>query len=416
MYPRLFLTLFFLFSALLLKLNGCSDPQSESTINAEDEAEDEMVFESEYHTFRIVNVVEDLKHPWSIALLPDGDMLITERGSSGENAHPGALRIFRDGELLPDPVSGLPEIRVGGQGGLLDVVLHPEFETNRLIYLSYAKPNEDDSEGTTAVIRGRFENDQLTNIEEIFEAEAWTAGRGHHGSRLAFDEDRYLYITVGDRQVSPAGGIEEQRNHPAQDLTSHNGTINRLYDDGSVPDDNPFVGQDDALPEIWSYGHRNPQGLAIYPETSDVWANEHGPQGGDELNHIRPGINFGWPVIGFGVNYGPGSPIHEVVRADDMELPVHHWTPSIAPSGLMIYTGDQFPEWQGSIFTGGMSGDYRILSRVTVDGTSLHTHEVLLPGEFRIRDVRQGPDGFIYLATDDRGGDLTPIVRLEPVN
>lgn len=409
MYPKIFLTFFISFAAIFL-LNGCNDSHGENT----PAQNDDMVFDSEYHTFRVVTVVEDLQHPWSLAFLPDGDMLITERGRSGENAHPGALRIFRDGELLPEPVQGLPDIRVGGQGGLLDVILHPDFEENRLIYLSYAKPNEDDSEGTTAVIRGRFENDRLTNIEEIFEARAWTGGRGHHGSRLAFDRDGYLFITVGDRQASPGGGMEAQRNHPAQDLTNHYGTTLRLYDDGSIPPDNPFAGRDDALPEIWSYGHRNAQGMAIHPETNDVWQNEHGPQGGDELNHIRPGVNYGWPVIGFGVNYGPGSPIHEVVRADGMELPVLHWTPSIAPSGMMIYTGNQFPDWKDSIFSGGMSGQYRVLSRVTVDGNRLHTQELLLPGEFRIRDVREGPDGYIYLVTDHRGGDLTPIVRLEP--
>lgn len=389
---------------------GCTESQGEAA-TAENE---NMVFESEYHTFRVVPVAEGLQHPWALAFLPDGDMLITERGSSGENARPAALRIFRNGALLPDPVPGLPEVRVGGQGGLLDVILHPDFEQNRLIYLSYAKPNDDDSEGTTAVIRGRFENDELTDVEEVFEAEAWSSGRGHHGSRLAFDRDGYLFITVGDRQASPGGGAEAQRNHPAQDLTNHFGTTLRLYDDGSVPSDNPFAGRDDALPEIWSYGHRNAQGMAVHPETNDVWQNEHGPQGGDELNHVRPGVNYGWPVIGFGVNYGPGEPIHEFVHAEDMELPVLHWTPSIAPSGMMIYTGDQFPGWRGSIFSGGMSGQYRLLSRVTVDGQRLLTQELLLPGEFRIRDVRQGPDGYIYLATDHRGGDLTPIVRLEP--
>ncbi|MEX0771240.1 MAG: PQQ-dependent sugar dehydrogenase [Balneolaceae bacterium] len=373
------------------------------------------VIQSIHHDFRVVTVAEDFQHPWSMAFLPNGDILVTERGRSGEDARTGQLRIVRNGELLPDPVPGLPEIHAGGQGGLLDVVLHPDFESNRLIYLSYSKPNDDGSENTTAVIRGRFENNELGNVEEIFEAQAWSEGQGHYGSRLAFDDEGYLFITVGDRQVNPGGGIEEQREHPAQDLTTHHGKIIRLHDDGSVPSDNPFAEQEDALPEIWSYGHRNPQGLAVHPETHDVWANEHGPQGGDELNYIRPGINYGWPVIGYGVNYGPGEPLHEVVRADGMELPILHWRPSIAPGGLMIYSGDKFPKWQGNIFSGGMSGEHRVLSRVTVDGTQLVSQELLLPGEYRIRDLRTGPDGYIYLATDHRGGDLTPIVRLEPV-
>ncbi len=372
------------------------------------------VYQSIHHDFEVVTIVDGLHHPWAIAFLPNGDKLVTERGSSSSDGRAGQLRVIRNGELLPDPVPGLPEIRVGGQGGLLDVVLHPDFENNRLIYLSYSKPNSDHSEGTTAVIRGLFENDELHDVEEVFEAQAWTAGRGHHGSRIVFDHDGYMFITVGDRQASPGGGTEAQRNHPSQDLTNHYGTTLRLYDDGSVPSDNPFVGRDDALPEIWSYGHRNAQGMAVHPVTNEIWQNEHGPQGGDELNHIRPGVNYGWPVIGYGVNYGPGSPIHEVVSASGMEQPVLHWTPSIAPSGMMIYNGGQFPEWRGSIFTGGMSAQHRVLSRVTVDGRDLVSEELLLKGELRIRDVREGPDGYIYLVTDHRGGDLTPIVRLEP--
>lgn len=375
----------------------------------------ESALKSIHHDFRIVTVAEGFQHPWSMGFLPNGDMLVTERGRSGNNGRPGRLRIVRDGELLPDPVSGLPEIRAAGQGGLLDVILHPDFESNRLLYISYSKPNEDGSEGTTAVIRGRFENNELEDVEEIFEAQVWSSGQGHYGSRLAFDDDGYLFITVGDRQENPGGGIEAQREHPSQGLTTHHGKVIRLHDDGSVPSDNPYVNREDALPEIWSYGHRNPQGLAVHPETNEVWANEHGPQGGDELNHIRPGVNYGWPVIGFGVNYGPGEPLHDVVSAEGMEHPILHWRPSIAPGGLMIYNGDKFPEWQGDIFTGGMSGQHKVLSRVTVDGSTLISQELLLPGEFRIRDIRQGPDGYIYLATDDRSGDLTPIVRLEPV-
>jgi aldose sugar dehydrogenase len=375
------------------------------------EAQTGDVFHSEHHSYRVVTVVEGLQHPWAIAFLPNGDMLVTERGSGGDDGRPGQLRMVRDGELLPDPIPGLPEIRVGGQGGLLDVVLHPDFESNRLIYLSYAKPNEDGSEGTTAVIRGRFENDRLHDVEEVFEAQAWSAGRGHHGSRIVFDRDGYMFVTIGDRQARPVGDLEA---HPAQDLTNHIGTTVRLYDDGRVPQDNPFVGRDDALPEIWSYGHRNAQGMAVHPETNEVWQNEHGPQGGDELNLIKPGVNYGWPVVGFGVNYGPGTPIHEAVRREGMENPVHHWTPSIATSGMMVYTGDRFPRWQGDIFNGGLAGQQ--LSRVRVEGETAVTVEALVRDIGRIRDVRQGPEGLIYLAIDDRPGGLTPIVRLEPVN
>ncbi|MEX2601860.1 MAG: PQQ-dependent sugar dehydrogenase [Balneolaceae bacterium] len=396
-----------LITLIALIAAGCGAPDEQESATAGNGD----VYESIHHNFRVTTVVDGLHHPWAIAFLPNGDKLVTERGS---NSLPAQLRIIRDGELLPDPVPGLPEIRTGGQGGLLDVIPHPDFENNNLIYISYSKPNDDGSEGTTAVIRGTFENDQLQNVEEIFEAQAWTGGQGHYGSRLAFDHDGYLFVTVGDRQANPGGGLEAQQEHPSQDLSNHYGTVNRIHDDGSVPSDNPFLDEEGALPEIWSYGHRNPQALAVHPETNDVWATEHGPQGGDELNHIRPGVNYGWPIIGFGVNYGAGSPLHEIINRDELELPVHHWTPSIAPAGMAIYSGDQFPQWQGSFFAGGMSGQYQILARVTVQGTDFVAEEVLLPGEYRIRDVREGPDGYIYLAIDDRGGEATPIVRLEP--
>ncbi|MEX2639439.1 MAG: PQQ-dependent sugar dehydrogenase [Balneolales bacterium] len=410
MYPKMTLS-FLIFIAMALFVYGCTSTSDEKA--AADAAG--SAIQSQHHAFRVVTVVEGLHHPWSIAFLPDGDRLVTERGTPGENGHPAGLRIIRDGVLLPDPVPGLPEIRIGGQGGLLDVVIHPDFEQNRLIYLTYAKPNEDDSEGTTAVIRGRFENDELNEVEEIFEAQAWTSGRGHHGSRLVFDPDGYLFVTVGDRQSSPGGSAEDQHAHPAQDLSNHFGTINRLNDDGNVPADNPFYNQEGALPEIWSYGHRNPQGMAFNFETRELWANEHGPQGGDEINLIQAGLNYGWPVIGFGVNYGVGEPLHHTISNEDMEEPVHHWAPSIAPAGMMVYSGEQFPKWKGSIFSGGMSGQHQVLSRVVTDGTTMLNEELLLHDEMRIRDVRQGPDGYIYLVVDDRGGDPTPIVRLEPV-
>ncbi len=353
------------------------------------------------HDYRVVTVADGLEHPWSIAFLPGGDMLVTER--------PGRLRIVREGRLLPDPVPGTPDVVAMGQGGLLDVVPHPEFESNRLLYLSFSRPREDRERGSTAVVRGRLEGDRLIDLEEIFDAD--TEGRGHYGSRLAFDGQGHLFVTVGDRQAPPRGDLET---HPAQDLSNHHGTINRVRDDGSVPEDNPFVDTPGARPEIWSYGHRNAQGLAIHPATGEVWATEHGPQGGDELNRIRPGLNYGWPVIGYGVNYGSGRAIHEGTRREGMEEPIHVWVPSIGTSGLLIYTGDAFPEWRGDFFAGGLSGHR--LARLEMNGHEVVLEETLVPGLGRIRDVRQGPDGFIYLALDgeDRG-DLTPIVRLEPV-
>ncbi|MCI0432519.1 MAG: PQQ-dependent sugar dehydrogenase [Gemmatimonadetes bacterium] len=358
------------------------------------------VHKSTDHDYRIVTVAEGLVNPWSITFLPGGDILVTEK--------PGRLRIVRNGQLLPDPVAGLPEVLAQGQGGLLDVVPHPDFVTNRLLYISFSKPYADGRGATTAVVRGRFENDRLTGVEQIFEAVS--RGAGHYGSRLAFDRDGFLFITVGDRQAPPSGDLEA---HPAQDLSNHHGTINRLHDDGRVPADNPFIARPGARPEIWSYGHRNPQGLAIHPATGDIWATEHGPQGGDELNLIRPGANYGWPVIGFGVNYRTGAIIHSGTHREGMEQPSHIWVPSIGVSGLLVYTGDKFPDWQGDIFAGGLVGEQ--LGRIEVDGNRGMLKETIVRGIGRIRDVRQGPDGFIYLAIDHRNGGPAPIVRLEPV-
>ncbi len=359
------------------------------------------ILQSAYHDYRVVTVVQGLERPWSIAFLPEADMLVTELS--------GRLRMIREGTLLEEPVTGVPEVLAKGQGGLLDVVLHPDFALNRLIYLSYSKPLADREGATTAVVRGQLKNDRLMEVEQIFEADS--RGRGHYGSRLAFDENRYLFITVGDRQIPPQGDLEA---HPAQDLSNHHGTVIRIHDDGRIPTDNPFADQAGAKPEIWSYGHRNAQGIAIHPETGDIWVNEHGPQGGDELNRIQSGFNYGWPVVGYGVNYRSGTAIHEGIYREGMEPPVHFWVPSIATSGLLIYTGDHFPAWRGNFFVGGLSGQQ--LARLTMDGQEVEQEETLHFGRGRIRDVRQGPDGYIYLAIDDRQGALTPIVRLEPVD
>ncbi len=355
---------------------------------------------SAFHDFHAMTVADGLEVPWSVTWLPDGDMLVTER--------PGRLRIVRDGRLLPDPVAGVPEVFARGQGGLFDVLPHPDFATNRLLYLSYARPKGEGS--TTAVVRGRLENDRLTGVEDVFEAQS--QGRGHYGGRLAWDRGGYLRVSVGDRMARTAGDLAA---HPAQDLSNHHGVTVRLHDDGRVPDDNPFVGQQDALPEIWSYGHRNPQGLLVHPETGDLWADEHGPQGGDELNLIRPGLNYGWPVVGYGVNYGSGTAIHSGTRGDGIESPVHFWVPSIATSGLMVYTGDRFPAWKGSFFVGGMAGQQLARLTPSVDRPGrIEQEETLAYGIGRVRDVRQGPDGYIYLAVEQRRG-AGRVVRLEPV-
>ncbi|MBT8336535.1 MAG: PQQ-dependent sugar dehydrogenase [Gemmatimonadetes bacterium] len=360
-------------------------------------AQDGPVMRSAYHDYRVETVADGLENPWGMAFLPGGDLLITER--------PGRLRIVRDGQLLADPVAGVPEVLAEGQGGLLDVVTHPDFATNRMLYLSYSKPVGDGA--TTAVIRGRFEGDRLSQVEELFEARS--RGNGHYGSRIVFDDAGYMFVTIGDRQAPPRGNLAA---HPAQDLSNHHGVVVRLHDDGRVPEDNPFVGQEGALPEIWSYGHRNPQGMAIHPGTGALWATEHGPQGGDELNLIQSGLNYGWPVVGYGVNYRSGTAIHEATQAEGMESPLHVWVPSIGTSGLAFYTGDRFPEWRGNAFAGGLSGAQ--IARLTFDGDQVVAEETLLLGVGRVRDVRQGPDGLLYVALDGRGGATTAVVRMVP--
>lgn len=347
-------------------------------------------FEGDSHTYQVVPVVEGLEHPWGLAFLPDGGMLVTER--------PGRLRIVRDGELDPTPVSGVPTVWNQGQGGLLDVALHPDFAENRWVYLSFSKPGPS-NQATTAVVRGRLDGNALTGVEEIFEADAWTGAGVHFGSRLQFDREGYLYVTVGDR------GIMQE----AQDPTNHQGTINRLHDDGSIPSDNPFVGEAGYEPSIFAYGIRSPQGLTLHPSTGELMETEHGPRGGDELNHIQAGRNYGWPEITYGINYD-GTEITDQTEAPGMEQPLHYWVPSIATSGLAFYTGDRFPDWRGDAFVGGLAGT--TLARIEMNGLEAVGEERLLSdwGQ-RIRDVRDGPDGFLYILTDVAEGG---IYRLEP--
>jgi glucose/arabinose dehydrogenase len=358
-------------------------------------------------TFKVVTVAEGLRNPWSMAWLPNGDMLVTERV--------GTLRIIRDGKLLPEPVAGVPAVRAQGQGGMQEVAVHPNFAQNGFIYLSYAKPRNNNMEGTTALTRAKLENGRLVDAREIFEAKAWNDRPGHFGARIAFDREGFLFMSVGDRMAGFGPNGFDPNNHPAQDLMSHQGKILRLRDDGTVPQDNPFVGRSNALPEIWSWGHRNPQGLAVHPETNQLWATEHGPQGGDELNLIRKGANYGWPIIGYGVNYTTGTEIHQSRTREGMEQPKAYWVPSIGISALMFYTGEAFPNWKGNAFLGGMAGNYRQLVRVTINGETVANREPLLVGQYRARDVRQGPDGFVYIAVDNQfPGQPSNIVRLEP--
>jgi len=347
---------------------------------------------SEEHAFRVVTLAGGLAHPWALAFLPDGRMLVTERA--------GRLRLLGgDGSPTGQPLTGVPKVEAVGQGGLLDVALHPKFAENGWIYLSYAAR---DSVGVgTEVARARLAGDRLVDVQVIFTMQPKSGGGRHFGSRLVFDRAGYLFVTLGDR------GDQDR----AQRLDDHAGKIVRLQDDGRVPRDNPFVGRTGARPEIYSLGNRNVQGAAIHPRTGELWAHEHGPQGGDEVNIIRAGVNYGWPVITYGVNYGIGTRIGEGTSKPGMAQPVHYWVPtSIAPSGMAFYEGERFPRWRGDLFIGALRD--RMLVRLRLDGEKVVREERLLEGAVgRVRDVRVGPDGLLYLLTDEANGRL---LRLEP--
>lgn len=343
------------------------------------------------HTFRIVKIVEGLEHPWSLAFLPDGRMLVAER--------PGRLRIVQNGKLLPQPVAGLPQVAAVGQGGLLDVAAHPRFAENGLVYLAYVARG--DGGVGTEVARGRLADNRLGDVKVIFRQLPKSGGGRHFGSRLVFDREGYLYITLGDR-----GEMER-----AQKPDDHAGSVIRLHDDGRIPADNPFAGKPGWKPEKYTLGNRNMQGAALHPQTGRLWTHEHGPQGGDEVNVMRAGANYGWPVITYGVNYGLGTRIGEGSHKAGMEQPLHYWVPSIAPSGMAFYTGDKFPRWRGDLFVGALRDE--LLVRLRLDGEKIVQEERLLKGTLgRIRDVRSGPDGFLYLLNDEPRGVLA---RLEPV-
>jgi glucose/arabinose dehydrogenase len=346
---------------------------------------------SQEHSFRIVTLVEKLEHPWGLAFLPDGRMLVTER--------PGRLRIVgKDGRLEPLAVSGLPPVTATGQGGLLDVVPHPRHAENGIIYLSYSARG--DGGVGTEVASGRLAGSRLEDVKVVFRQLPKSGGGRHFGSRLVFDRQGYLYITLGDRG-------DQQR---AQKPDDHAGSLIRLHDDGRVPADNPFVGKPGWKPEKYTLGNRNMQGAALHPQTGALWTHEHGPQGGDEVNVMRAGSNYGWPVITYGVNYGIGTKIGEGTHKPGMAQPLHVWVPSIAPSGMAFYTGDRFPRWRGDLFVGALRDE--MLVRLKLDGEKVVGEERLLKSALgRIRDVRNGPDGYIYLLTDESNGVLA---RLEP--
>ena len=336
-------------------------------------------------------VARGLVHPWAVEILPDGRFLVTER--------PGRLRIVEADGSVSEPLSGVPEVAARGQGGLLDVTLDPQFDENRLVYLSYAEPGEGGT-ASTAVARGRLGAGGLEDVEVIYRQVPKVESRGHYGSRIVFDRDGKLFVTHGDRM---------NQRPLVQDLSTGIGKIMRINPDGSVPDDNPFVDEEGALPAIWSYGHRNVQAAALHPETGQLWTVEHGARGGDELNHPEAGKNYGWPVITYGVDYS-GERIGEGTAKEGMEQPVYYWDPVIAPSGMVWYTGDAFPGWKGSALIGSLTPGALVRLELS-DGRVVKEERYLADLDQRFRDVQQGADGLVYVVTDEEDGQL---LRLHP--
>lgn len=341
------------------------------------------VFESQSGKLKLETVAEGLANPWSMAFLPDGQMLATERE--------GRLRVISKDGKLSEPVAGLPEISAGDQGGLLDVVLHPQFDTTRLVFMSFSEPREGGN--ATSVMRGRLSEDlrSLENVKVIFRQQPAAGGGQHFGSRLVFDRTGALFVTTGDRN---------RLRKLVQQTDNHIGKIMRITEDGGVPADNPKV--EGWLPEIWSIGHRNLQGATLHPTTGEYWTVEHGSRGGDELNRPQGGKNYGWPIISYGREYS-GKKIGEGTEKPGMEQPVYYWDPSIAPSGMVFYTGDEFAEWEGNLFVGALAQQH--VARLTMEGSKVVAEERLFEGVARFRDVRQGPDGYLYLLTDEDAPD-----------
>lgn len=348
--------------------------------------------QTELLTIKLDTIVSGMVQPWGMVFLPSGDMLVTEQSGAMYRIDKGSNKI---------PVSGVPESKYRGQGGLMDLELHPDFEDNNWLYVSYSdyRVEGKDTLAGTALSRFKFSNDRLTNEEKLFEGHPYSDAGSHFAGRIEFDKEGYLFLSVGDRR---------KENENPQYLSNYNGKIHRMMDDGKIPSDNPFVGQDSAKATIYSYGHRNPQGLALNPATNQIWAHEHGPRGGDEVNIIAPGLNYGWPVISYGIEYD-GTTFTNLVEKEGMEQPILYWVPSIAPSGATFVNTDKYPGWEGDYLAGSLR--FKYLNRCIVEGDEIVREEPMLKGIGRVRNVRVGPDGYIYVAVEEPGY----IFRLMPI-
>lgn len=369
----------FILALLLITCLSCAQ-QVESEIKAESPA-------SLNYTTEII--VPDMNIPWGMAFLPDGSMLITEKS--------GELIYFKNGEKIK--INGLPEIYVRGQGGFMDIKLHPNYTNNGWIYFSYASSDGEGDGGNTAIMRAKLNANTLIEKQVLYKANPNTTKGQHFGSRIEFDNDGFLYFSIGERG---------ERDINPQDITRDCGKIYRLYDDGRIPEDNPFINAPNAKKAIYSYGHRNPQGMIKNPETGEIWVHEHGPQGGDEINIIQKGKNFGWPVISYGINYD-GTSFTDLTSKEGMEQPLFYWVPSIAPSGFAFVTSNKYPDWNGNLLVGSLKFQY--LERLVLENGKVIKREILLDKIGRVRDVVQAPDGYIYVAVEGKG-----IVKIVPIN
>ncbi|MBD8490534.1 PQQ-dependent sugar dehydrogenase [Echinicola sp. CAU 1574] len=339
--------------------------------------------------YTVETIVDGLENPWGMAFLPDGGILITEKK--------GELIFAKDGQKTI--VEGAPEVVSRGQGGLLDIVLHPDYETNGWLYLTFASGEGEEEGANTAIMRAKFDGKSLTDHELLYKASPNTKKGQHFGSRIAFDNDGYLYFSAGERG---------ERDVNPQDITRDNGKVYRINDDGSIPADNPFVNAEDAKKAIYSYGHRNPQGMMFHPEYNEIWVNEHGPQGGDEINVVKKGANYGWPVVSYGINYD-NSILTDDTGKEGMEQPIYYWVPSIAPSGMAVVPGEIYPEWSGNILVGSLKFQY--LEMLTLENKKVVARTKLLDGMGRLRNVKVGHDNYIYAGIEGKG-----IVKIIPKN
>lgn len=365
---------------------SCSNSSNDFT-ELMDESNDNYI-SSEKLFYKIDTLTDDLKNPWGLTFLPNNDLLVTERD--------GEIRIIRDGKLLDQKISGVPEVFDRGQGGLFEIELHPDYTVNGWLYISYAAPGK--GGGNTAIMKAKLDGFRLINKEVIFQATPFANGGNHFGGRMQFDRDGYLYLTVGER------GTRSN----AQTLANHSGKVFRLHDDGSAPDDNPFVNTKDALPEIYTLGNRNPQGMAIHPITGEIWTHEHGPLGGDEINIIKAGANYGWPEVTHGKNYS-GTTITDITSKAGMADPLHFWVPSIAPCGMSFVTGELYEAWKGNLLIGSLK--FRYVARLELDEDKVIHEERLVENIGRVRAITQGPDGYLYISTEGPG----MVVRLIPM-